>query len=663
LPAPSTLTDETRRLPTYSEKPSEVARASIGRTMLFSSRTMRAGPQLALDAVQRAVAADDLVAELGGRDAAVEHPRRITDHTALKIWVSVVISLTRSQCTGLRNGVVGTSVCPPRPRTRFRPPDGPLRVRIAPSPTGDPHVGTAYIALFNYVFARKQGGTFILRIEDTDQERYTAGSEAAIFEALRWLGLRWDEGPDVGGPCGPYRQSERLSIYKEHVAVLLDRGGAYRCFCSKRAARRASARRAGRGEVLDTSATTATVATSTGRCGGQAGQRRSARGPPAGAGSRRDDLRRSPAARADHLREPAGRRSGAAEVGRVPDLPPGQRRRRSLDGHHPRDPRRGVDHLHAQARAAVPGFRLGGAGVAPPGLLRNADKTKLSKRKNPVSIFHYRELGYLPETMLNFMANLGFSMGADVERFTVEQMIEAFDWSKVSVGGPVFDAAKLEAFNADDIRAMSVDALYERLQERVLAPARIKAMLAQAQERVHRLDDFIPYLSFFFGGSLDYGPVQDKIKAPAGKSGAEAAELLDEYAQEIERDNQARSFTAPALEAFSREFCAAARGQGQGSVHAPAPRCHRAQRVALAVRHDGDVRQGPLPHPHARRQRAAERERSVVRNTRALRGESGLLRVWPRSSTPTFGRWGLWYPLRASRRTSLHTCGQRRTPG
>ena len=149
------------------------------------------------------------------------------------------------------------------------------------------------------------------------------------------------------------------------------------------------------------------------------------------------------------------------------------------------------------------------------GLLRNADRSKLSKRKNPVSIFHYRELGYMPETLLNFMANLGFSMGADVERFTVEQMIEAFDWSRVSAGGPVFDAAKLEAFNGADIRAMSVDALYERLQERVLAPARIKGLLAQAQERVHRLDDFIPYLSFFFGGGLDYTSVLDKIKAPA----------------------------------------------------------------------------------------------------------------------------------------------------
>ena len=107
-----------------------------------------------------------------------------------------------------------------------------VRVRIAPSPTGDPHVGTAYIALFNYVFAKKHGGQFILRIEDTDRARSTPDSEAAILRALRWVGVGWDEGPDVGGPCGPYRQSERSEIYKTEVAKLVESGAAYRCFCT-----------------------------------------------------------------------------------------------------------------------------------------------------------------------------------------------------------------------------------------------------------------------------------------------------------------------------------------------------------------------------------------------------------------------------------------------
>src|SRR5437588_3002381 len=106
----------------------------------------------------------------------------------------------------------------------------PIRVRIAPSPTGDPHVGTAYIGLLNYIYARQRSGQFILRIEDTDQTRFVATSERMIFDALRWLGLTWDEGPDVGGQYGPYRQSERTEIYREHVNMLLDSGHAYRSF-------------------------------------------------------------------------------------------------------------------------------------------------------------------------------------------------------------------------------------------------------------------------------------------------------------------------------------------------------------------------------------------------------------------------------------------------
>ena len=107
-----------------------------------------------------------------------------------------------------------------------------VRTRIAPSPTGDPHVGTAYVALFNYCFARQHGGSFVLRIEDTDRARSTATSEAMILEALRWLGLGWDEGPDVGGARGPYRQSERAEIYRAHAEQLLAQGDAFRCFAT-----------------------------------------------------------------------------------------------------------------------------------------------------------------------------------------------------------------------------------------------------------------------------------------------------------------------------------------------------------------------------------------------------------------------------------------------
>src|ERR1700733_7989525 len=106
----------------------------------------------------------------------------------------------------------------------------PTRVRIAPSPTGDPHVGTAYIGLLNYIFAKQRGGQFLLRIEDTDRARFVESSEQMIFDALRWIGLEWNEGPDVGGPLGPYRQSERTEIYRKHIEMLLANGTAYRSF-------------------------------------------------------------------------------------------------------------------------------------------------------------------------------------------------------------------------------------------------------------------------------------------------------------------------------------------------------------------------------------------------------------------------------------------------
>ncbi|HET8591092.1 MAG TPA: glutamate--tRNA ligase family protein, partial [Nakamurella sp.] len=109
---------------------------------------------------------------------------------------------------------------------------GPVRLRVAPSPTGDPHVGTAYVSLFDLAFVRQRGGQFVLRIEDTDRARYVADSEQQIFSTLRWMGLQWDEGPDIGGPYGPYRQSERLSTYRPYVERLLADGHAYYCWCS-----------------------------------------------------------------------------------------------------------------------------------------------------------------------------------------------------------------------------------------------------------------------------------------------------------------------------------------------------------------------------------------------------------------------------------------------
>ena len=431
----------------------------------------------------------------------------------------------------------------------------PPRVRIAPSPTGDPHVGTAYIGLFNYVFARKHGGQFILRIEDTDQDRSTASSEAAILEALRWLGLRWDEGPDVGGPHRPYRQSERLGIYRAHVERLLASGQAYRCFCARErleAVRQAQI--AAKQDVLgyDGHCRSIDAAESARRAAAGEAHTVRLRVPDEGSTSFIDHLRGETITFENRLIDD--------QVLLKSDGFPTYHLANVVDDHLMEITHviRGEEWITSTPKHVLlyQAFGWEAPCFFHLGLLRNADRSKLSKRKNPVSIFHYRDLGYMPETLLNFMGTLGYSMGDDRERFTVDEMIAHFEWSRVSPGGPVFDPAKLDAFSGQDIRALDLDALHRRICAAVLPPERLKALLVHAKERIDRLDDFIPYVAFAFGGEVDYGPVIDKAKIK-GRTRDEAIAALEDFAQEIERDREARSFAVPALEAFARGFCQA----------------------------------------------------------------------------------------------------------
>lgn len=427
----------------------------------------------------------------------------------------------------------------------------PPRVRIAPSPTGDPHVGTAYIALYNYAFARHNGGTFVLRIEDTDQQRYTEGSEQAILDSLRWTGLTWDEGPDVGGDYGPYRQSERRAIYDEHMAILLDSGKAYRCFCTR--------------ERLDALRKEQTAAK------GRIGYDGHCRDLDAAEVQRRVEAGESHVVR---FRAPddghtivADRLRGDVEFSNAEiddqvlmksDGFPTYHLANVVDDHLMKITHviRGEEWISSTPKHVLLYAAFGWE--APQwihmGLLRNHDKSKLSKRKNPVSITHYRKLGYFPSTFLNFLGTLGFSMGGDVERFSLQEMVDAFDWSKVSVGGPVFDARKLESFSADDVRALDVDTLLARVQGDVLETSRLRAIVALAQERVSTIDELIPYASFFFGGSVEYDEVLPKL-AIKKRTFADSAAILATFAEEIEVDVQGRSFEPDALEAFSRGFC------------------------------------------------------------------------------------------------------------
>lgn len=433
------------------------------------------------------------------------------------------------------------------------PSAGPPRVRIAPSPTGDPHVGTAYIGLFNYAFARRHGGTFVLRVEDTDRARSTESSERAIYEALRWVGLTWDEGPDVGGPFGPYRQSERSARYREAADLLIEKGSAYRCFCTR--------------ERLDGVRKEQEKARQTtrydGLCRGltpEESRRRADAGeahtvrlavPRPGTTVVHDGLRGEVTFDHEQVDDQVLLKSDGFPTYHLAVV---------VDDHHMEISHviRGEDWLPSTPKHILlyQAFGWDEPQWWHVSLLRNPDGSKLSKRKNPVSIFHYRDAGFMPETFVNFLGTLGHSMADGRERFTLDEMIASFELSSLRAGGPVFDPQKLTAFSGDDIRALEPDDLLEKIRTRVLDPKRLAAILALSRERISTLDEFVPYVSFFFGGSVDYRPVEKALRK-GKKTPQESAKLLAKWVEGIEKDAEARAFTPEALEAFSRRFCEA----------------------------------------------------------------------------------------------------------
>ncbi len=384
-----------------------------------------------------------------------------------------------------------------------KPATRPARVRIAPSPTGDPHVGTGYIALFDYVFARHTGGEFVLRIEDTDRQRSNAESERQIFHSLRWLGLGWDEGPDVGGPHGPYRQSERAEIYREYAAQLIESGAAYPCFCT--AERLAALREEQKRNKLST-------------LGYDKYCRRNVKP---------DEAKARMAAGEPHvirLDVPAEGKTILNDVvrGRVEfenrtiddqiliksDGFPTYHLANVVDDHL-----MGITHVIRAEDwvSSTPKHLLlyEAFGWEPPvwvhmPLLRNPDKSKISKRKNPTSLLWYEEQGYLPEAIVNFLALMGWSVGEDREMFSIEEMIREFSWERVATSAPVFDLQKLDWLNGVYIREMTPEALAARLRESVLGghPVEDDLLLRTiplVQERMKKLTDYLPMTAFLFG--------------------------------------------------------------------------------------------------------------------------------------------------------------------
>jgi len=418
-----------------------------------------------------------------------------------------------------------------------------VRTRIAPSPTGDPHVGTAYQALFNYAFAKGRGGSFILRIEDTDQARSVPEYERAIISSLKWLGLQWDEGPDVGGPHGPYRQSERLEIYRRHIDRLLQDGHAYRCFCDRERLERIRSRQ-GAETGYDRHCRRIEPEESDKRAAGGESFVVRMKAPLEGECSFEDLLRgeiRKEWALVDD------------QIILKSDGFPTYHLAVVVDDHL-----MGITHVIRGEEwiNSVPkhiklyqylGWELPVFCHLP--LLRNKDKSKLSKRKNPTSIEYYRRAGFLPEALLNYLGMMGWAMPEGQDKFSLEQMIHQLELDRISLGGPVFDIDKLRWLNGRYIREeYTPETLQDELEKWALNRDRIGRIVPLVQPRLETLADWGRLTDAFFVDQVSVDPQDLQMK---GKTPPELAAILQILLWELERTKE---FTAETLERLFRRL-------------------------------------------------------------------------------------------------------------
>lgn len=374
-----------------------------------------------------------------------------------------------------------------------------VRTRVAPSPTGDPHVGTAYIALFNLCFARQHQGKFVLRIEDTDQQRSTPESEQAIFTSLRWLGLDWDEGPDVGGSYGPYRQSERKDIYARYAQQLLDAGHAFRCYRTpaELEALRAELKEAGAQRALKASDLILPE---------QEQARREADGaasvirmhvPESGRCVINDMLRGE--VELDWALQDA-------QVLLKSDGMPTYFLANVVDDHLMAITHviRGEEWLNSTPKLKLLydyfGWDMPQQCHMP--LLRNADKSKLSKRKNPTSINYYRRLGFLPQALVNYLGRMGWSMPDEREKFALDDMQANFDITRVSLGGPIFDVEKLSWLNGQWLKDLDDDGFLQALLDWSYNRDYVMQIIPHLRNRVETFSEVADKAAFCFSGKL-----------------------------------------------------------------------------------------------------------------------------------------------------------------
>lgn len=379
-----------------------------------------------------------------------------------------------------------------------------VRVRIAPSPTGDPHVGTAYIALFNLIFARHFKGKFVLRIEDTDQSRSRPEYEKNIFDALRWCGIEWDEGPDVGGPYAPYRQSERTEIYRKYAHELVEKGKAYKCFATPEelAEMREVALAQGKRVGYDRRYRNLSP---------EEIQERETKGQPY-------VIRLKVPLTGECVYEDAIKGRTSAPWADIDD----QVLLKS-DGFPTYHLANVVDDRLMEITHVIRGDEWMSStpkhillyesfGWTPPTfmhmpLLLGKDGKKLSKRKNPTSIFYFRDSGYLPEALVNFLTLMGYSMPNDLEIYTLDQIIAAFDPKRIGKSGAYFDIQKLNWVNQKKlIESIPEHELWQRLSNWCFSDQFMKQLMPLVHTRIKTFGDFFPLCDFFFTNELKVTP-------------------------------------------------------------------------------------------------------------------------------------------------------------
>ncbi len=444
-----------------------------------------------------------------------------------------------------------------------------IRVRFAPSPTGYLHIGGARTALFNWLFARRHGGTFVLRIEDTDAERSSWDMVTGIVDGLRWLGLDWDEGPDIGGPYAPYFQSERLDKHRTYAERLVSEKRAYYCYCTTETiqAKRQAGEAATGGWIYDR---TCCALTADDVAANEAtGLPRAVRFKVPAGETTFADLVHGPIAfdnaniedfvilRSD--RQPTYHLSVVAD-----DMEMGITYVVRGDDHISNTPKQVL--LYRAFDAEPPHF-------AHVPLILGPDRKRLSKRHGATSVMEYQRLGYLPEAMVNFLSLLGWSPGDDRELFTRDDLVAAFTLDGISGGNAVFNPDKLDWFNQQHILRLSAPELFARVEPLLCdaglwrpeyASARLEwliRVLELIRPRVKRLDQFVEEVRPFLQDDIQYDPAAI-AKHLAKPEIREAIEPLRSTLEAV------HPFTAAAIEPALRSFADARGLKAAALIHA-----------------------------------------------------------------------------------------------